>query len=493
MNTSIWHSYLTIARAALADARETQASRVPCDAPQFLPAALEIMQSPPNPLGRGVLLALCGMVLIGLIWSLIGSLDVVVVSPGKVLPHSGVQVVSWGGAGGGEGTTAVVRAVHVSDGDHVRQGQVLIELDPTLSGADAAQAQRGLTSAEVEQARSRALVGYLATGHVNIDLPSDLPATEQATQVAWIRSSIAEYEAKASGLRQARAERAADQGAAQTERLKLQETLVLLDKELAARSDLAAKGFQSKIGLYQLQQVRIERARTIQQQEIAAGKARAAMAGMDDQLRQLRQELTKGSLVDLAKASDDASVRREEITKANRRNALLQIRAPAAGTVEQLQARTLGGSVQSAQPLLTIVPQAGRLVVETEVENRDVGFIRVGQAVSVKVQAFPFTEFGVLHGSITSISSDAVTSQAGGGAHSEGVRAPVFVARIALDRAAMMVGDCDHAGTPSSRCKAVPLTPGMALQAEIKTGRRRIIDYMLSPLSKSIQEAGRER
>ncbi len=482
-----------IAKAALAEDRASAASRARYDVPAFLPAALEIMETPPNPLGRALLRCLSAMVVVVVLWSIIGQVDVVVVAAGKTLPHARVQTISWGGSGSGaEGTTGVVRRLYVTDGDHVSRGQLLIELDPTINDADAAQAQRGLASAEIEQARSRALVEYLNTGHLGIAMPPTVPAGDAATQAQLIRSAVSEYEAKAGGLRQARAERAADMATAQTEQQKLRETLVLLDRELAARTELAAKGYQSKLLLLQLQQVRIERARNIDEQVSAAAKARAAMAGIDQQLRQLRQELTKGSLTELAKASDDASLRREELTKADRRNALLQIRAPVSGSVEQLQVHTIGGTVQAAQPILTIVPDNSLLAVEAQVENRDIGFVHVGQPVAVKVEAFPFTEYGLLHGKVMSISNDAVAVPDAGG-NTAGSRAPVFIARIRLDRTVMMVGDCDRAKSPSSSCKPVPLSPGMSLQVEIKTGQRRIINYLLSPLSKAGSEAGRER
>ena len=256
-----------LTRAAWAQDREQAPTRKSYDDNAFLPAALEIMETPPNPLGRMLLLTLCSMVLVGLLWSIFGRLDVVVVSPGKTLPREGVQIVSWGGSGGGiDGTTGVIRALHVADGDRVEKGQLLVELDPTISGADTAQARRGFSGAENDQARSRALISYLTTGRAEITLPPNLSPADANTQKQLIRSAIEEYEAKVEALRASRAERAADVAAAETERLKLQSTLVLLDKELAMRTDLAARGYQSQVLVYQLEQLRIERARTIELQ-----------------------------------------------------------------------------------------------------------------------------------------------------------------------------------------------------------------------------------
>lgn len=484
-----------VLRAAWALEREDASKRRSYDERSFLPAALEIIETPANPLARTLLRLLCAMVVVALLWTIFGRLDVVVAAPGKTLPRQGVQVISWGGPGSGvEGTTGIIRSLHVSDGDRVRKGQLLIELDPTISGADSAQAQRGYSSAEADQARSQALIEYMRTGHVSMSLPKGLSQQDARTQQQLIQSAIAEYEAKAGALRSARAERVADVEAADIERRKLEGTLVLLDKELKMRTALAARGYQSKVQVYQLQQLRIERVRNIELQVTAAQKARASIAELDSQLSELKQEMTKGSLADLSKAADEVTVRRSELIKAQRSNALLQIRAPVEGTVEQLQVRTIGGVVQAAQPLLTIVPLGSQLLVEAHILNRDIGFVHVGQRAVVKFDAFPFTEYGVVPGRIVSIGNDAVTLPES--KTTDGTVSPqslVYVARIALDRAWINVGDCASNKSAARNCKTVPLTPGLSLQAEIKTGQRRIIQYLLSPLMKAGAEASRER
>ncbi len=491
--TRWWH----IVQVAWEEDRASAPTRHQYDEPAFLPAALEIIETPPNPLGRTLLLALCAMVVAALAWSILGHVDVVVVAPGKTLPREHVQIVSWSGPGSGlEGATGVVRALHVADGDRVRKGQLLIELDPTISGADTAQAQRGLLSAEADAARSRALVNYLDHGVIDVQVPPGLSSDEAGRLQALVRSTIEEYEARIAGLRQARAEHVADLASAETERTKLGEMLVPLDKELAMRTELAAKGYQSKVALYQLEQVRIERVKNMELQVSAAAKARAAIAGIDAQLREARQVFARGGLTDLAKAGDDSSVRRDEIVKAAHRTALLQIRAPVDGTVEQLQVHTVGGTVEPAQPLLTIVPLDDALVAEAQVENRDIGFVRVGQPVAIKVEAFPFTEYGVLQGTVTSVGRDGVAMPNAGdptGVAAAPAKSLGFVVRIRLRKSFVMVGDCDRARTASPYCRPTALSPGMALAAEIRTGRRRIIDYALSPLMKASTEAGRER
>ena len=166
-------------------------------------------------------------------------------------------------------------------------------------------------------------------------------------------------------------------------------------------------------------------------------------------------------------------LRTEELTIARERNSRTVLAAPAAGVVQQLQVHTIGAVVRAADPLLVIVPGGTTLVVDVNVLNRDAGFVREGQAVRVKLEAFPFTRYGVIDGRLSFMSHDAVQDEDLG---------LVFPARVELSRFAINVGR-----------RELPLSAGMAATAEIRTGRRRIIEFLLSPLARRVEEAGRER
>ncbi|MEJ2687205.1 MAG: HlyD family type I secretion periplasmic adaptor subunit, partial [Gammaproteobacteria bacterium] len=163
----------------------------------------------------------------------------------------------------------------------------------------------------------------------------------------------------------------------------------------------------------------------------------------------------------------------KEVLKARRRTHLQRLRAPVAGVVQQLAVHTVGGVVSSAQPLMEIVPADGELEVEAQLANRDVGFVHAGQTAQLKVEAFPFTRYGVLPAEVTNISSDALQ---------DGNGRLVFGARARLTRPFMRVEG-----------RRVRLMPGMAVTLEVNTGRRRLIEYLLSPLLRHAQEAARER
>jgi len=253
----------------------------------------------------------------------------------------------------------------------------------------------------------------------------------------------------------------------------LRRTLPLIDQQLAARRALAANGHFSRLRLLEYEQLRIEHAQNIAVQQSAADQARAAIGNIEAQIASLREHFAAEAATELSGAETDSGVRRAELNKSERRRQLQQLRAPVDGTVQQLVVHTVGGVVQPAQALMVIVPAASEVEVEARVLNRDIGFVREGQAVRVKLEAFPFTDYGWIEGIVESISRDAIEDEQLG---------LVYSARIRLERNHIMLG-----------MRRQRIGPGMAVQAEIRTGRRRIIQYLLSPISRTIDEAGRER
>lgn len=197
------------------------------------------------------------------------------------------------------------------------------------------------------------------------------------------------------------------------------------------------------------------------------------MSGAGSTVLQSRAEARAKVLGDLAKAQSKASLRAEELVKSQQRGRLQRLVSPVDGTVAQLAVHTIGGVVEPAKPIMVIVPKGGNLVAEVKLLNRDAGFVRAGQNVAVKLEAFPFTRFGTVPGHVETISSDAVEDERLG---------LVYAARIRLDRASIDRGD-----------RVVPLTPGMAVTADIRTGGRSIMSYLISPIDEARQEAGRER
>jgi hemolysin D len=196
----------------------------------------------------------------------------------------------------------------------------------------------------------------------------------------------------------------------------------------------------------------------------------------------------------LSKAEQKAASLAQDVVKAEQRTKLQRLTAPVDGVVQQLAVHTVGGVVTPAQTLAVVVPTEAPLEIEAMLSNRDIGFVHAGQRAEIKVDTFNFTRYGLLHGEVLSVSSDAITRDtqqntsndrtAGAATNSSEPKGQEleYAARVSLDRTDMQVDE-----------KRVKLGPGMAVTVEVKTGSRRIISYLLSPLARYGKEALRER
>lgn len=455
-----------VARAALADDRERVKARVDATQPQFLPAALEIVETPVSPTARITAWFLLGGLVLTLLWATFGKVDVVASAPGKLIPADNVKLVQPAEAG-------IVRAILVKDGQQVKKGQVLIELDPTVSGAENAQAASALTTARLDAARAKAILSALDGKGLAFRAPEGTPIDVAQTQRQLAASELDGLLAGTSGkVADVAAARAASEEAL-TQAAKLDETLPLIDQQLEAQEALLAKGYAAKLKVIELRRQRMATARDRDAALQTAKRMGAVLSGAGSTSAQARAEARAKVLGDLAKAQAEISLREEELVKSRQRTSLQRLTAPVDGTVAQLAVHTIGGVVEAAKPIMVIVPEGGNLVAEVKLLNKDAGFVRTGQPVAVKLEAFPFTRYGTVPGRVESIGSDAVPDEQLG---------LVYTARIALDRATI-----DRSGI------STPLTPGLSATADIRTGQRSIISYLISPIDEAAQKAGRER
>ena len=456
----------TAVRDALDNERVRSRAVLRTEETDFLPAALEVVERPVSPTARVTTWLLLGLLAAALLWLVLGRVDVVASAPGKLVPADDVKLIQPGAAG-------IVHAILVRDGQTVRAGQPLVELDPTVSDADAAQARKALETAELDAARLRAILSALDGRGLRFTPPAGTSSEVADTQVALARAQHAEIQAgsqiRAADTRAARASRAE----AQIQADKLDETLPLLDDQIAANEKLLEKGYVSKLRVIEMRRQRIAAARDRDAALATARKAEAQIAAAGGNFSQSAAEARVRILADLARAESEARLRKEELTKAAKRSSLQRLVSPVDGTVTQLAVHTVGGVVEAAKPIMVIVPARGKLIAEVTIANKDVGFIAAGQPVALKVEAFPFTRYGAVPGKLEHISSDAVQDEK---------RGLIYTARVTLDRATIVRDG-----------RAIPLTPGMAVTADIRTGQRSLASYLLSPLDEIRTTAARER
>ena len=241
-------------------------------------------------------------------------------------------------------------------------------------------------------------------------------------------------------------------------------------------------------------QLLVEQQEELNVQKSHLHETEAAIAAIRETRGQAAAEYRHTLSDELAKAEQKASGLAKDLIKAEQRTRLQQLTAPVDGVVQQLAIHTIGGVVTPAQALMIIVPADSRMEIEAMVTNRDIGFVQAGQEAAIKVDTFNFTRFGLLQGRVLSVSTDAITRDkpqdrpnakpqgAEQGSSEPKGQELIFAARVSLDRTSMQIED-----------KVVNLSPGMAVTVEIKTGSRRIIDYLLSPIARYRHDVLRER
>jgi hemolysin D len=437
-------------------------------------------------MGRAIAATIILFFVVALAWATFGWVDIIATAPGKIVPTGRSKVVQ-------PFETGVVRAIHVQDGQAVKAGDVLIELDPTSNAADEKRLAHDLLQDRLDVARLQAL---LVGDPARFAPPEAASADIIATARHQMEAQAAEQEAKLAALDRQSAQKAAEQREAEASIAKIQATLPLLRSQRDIREHLLQNEYGSRLLYLQAEQQVVEQEHELVVQRHKRDEIGEARAALGRQRAQAEAEYRKGLLADLAKAESQASEHREEVVKATQRRQLQTLTAPVDGTVQQLAVHTLGGVVTPAQALLVVVPAESHLEIEAMVPNRDIGFVREGESAEVKVDTFNFTRYGLLHGEVLSVSQDAITrdrpqDKSGAAAQATGDsdtssepkgQELVYAARVSLDRMQMQIED-----------RMVDLAPGMAVTVEIKTGSRRVIDYLLSPLLRYKQASLRER
>jgi len=453
----------------------------------FLPAALEIVETPPSPFGRLIGLTVIAAFCLALGWATFGEVDIVASATGRIVPDGGTKVVQ-------PFETGVVRAIRVQDGQRVKAGEVLIELDPTMTQADLGHLRGDLIAAQLDVARLRAALADSDDPTVDFDPPAEASAGQVATQRRYLIDQIREEHAKLAALDRQRVQKEAERGTIAKTIEKLNATLPLLQQRVDIRKTLFDHETGSKWNYLEILQALTDGEKELEVQKSRYQESEAALAAIVETRKQVAAEYRRTWSAELVEAERKARGLADDVVKAAERTRLQALTAPVAGTVQQLAVRTVGGVVTPAQSLMVIVPADSRLEIEAIVPNRDIGFIHAGQPAEIKVDTFNFTKYGLLHGEVIEVSRDAITRdkpqdrsrERSLGAASDTSEPQgqelTYAARISLDHISMQVED-----------RLVELAPGMAVTVEIKTGTRRIIDYLLSPLMRFRHESLRER
>ena len=412
---------------------------------EFLPSALALQDRPDSVGLRRTARLLMLMVLLILLWSVLGKVDIVVGASGRVIPSARTKTIA-------SVDVASVRALHVVEGQRVRAGDWLVELDSSGSDAEFQKAADRVVSAQLEMARARALiamvqspVGGRQSGSVPMDKVALATAAQQEAAESHLRRQVQDFQARLARLDDAVARYVA--------------ALPLVRQRAADLAALLATQDVSAHAWLEKEQLRIE----LEGQLADAENQRHVLLAQT--VREAHDALHESQRVLAASLQDQQ--------RAGERSRLLRLTSPVDGTVQQLTVHTVGGVVPAAQPLMQVVPLDSPVEVEAQLENRDVGFVQEGQTVVVKVDAFDYTKYGTVEGTVRHVSHDAIQDER---------RGLLYPVRITLASDHLVVDGVQ-----------MPVTAGMAVNLNIKTGTRRVIEFVLSPLIRHQKEALRER
>lgn len=434
---------------------------------QFLPAALSLQDTPVSPAPRIAMWMLIGFALLTVLWASFGHIDVVSTAQGKVVPNDRTKTIQ-------PFETATVKAIHVTDGQAVKAGDVLIELDATTAQADQDRVQSDLSVARLQVARGQAMLVALDTGRVlKLNRPSAVMDAKFLEAQQLLSGQMAEFTAKQSRVEAETAKREAELRSTQALVRKLEQTVPIAKQRAQDFKNLVDQEFVSKHGYLEKEQALIEQEADLANLRSRLKEIEAALKEVRGQGAELMAETRRVSLDRITDGQQKASALEQDLLKANSRSQLMQLISPVDGTVQQLLVHTKGGVVTPAQPVMVIVPHDNALEVEAFLENKDIGFVKPNQDAEVKIETFQYTKYGTIHATVNSVSHDAINDKE---------RGLIYSTRVKMDKASINVD-----GTP------VNLRPGMAVSVEIRTGKRRVIEYFLSPFIAHTRESLRER
>lgn len=425
------------------------------DKHQFTPLLVEIEDRPTSPLGRSLLYAILAFMTIGLLWLFLAKIDVVVSARGKVVPDGEIKTLQ-------PVETGVIGSILVKEGQSVKKGEILMEIDPSITQSDLSSKQKNLSLLELEIDRLNALVN----DRPFIPRPDCNETSAIATQQMIYTSTRMAYDQQRQVLQEQIRQNDEQTLTAKADKSRLKQLLASA-KEREARLkevlDIIAKREYEDA-----QNQRVEYQEQFTMKEHVIAQSQGKLNELTQQLRLITQEYRNKLLAELTQKSKEATSLRTEVETTLFRNTKQQIIAPVDGTIGKLLVHTVGGVVTPAEKLLTLIPKGVPLIIKATVQNQDIGFVTKEMEAAVKIDTFDFQKYGLIHGTVKHIADDAIEDEKLG---------PVY--EIAI--------------TPSDTTlkgegKTLSIHPGMSVTAELKVGKRRVIEFFIYPMIKYLDE-----
>ncbi|RYC32648.1 HlyD family type I secretion periplasmic adaptor subunit [Lichenibacterium minor] len=461
---------------------------------EFLPAALEILETPLSPVRSGMIVTICAFVLVALVWSWFGRVDIIATAQGKIQPVGRTKTVQ-------PLETGKVAAIAAENGARVRAGDVLVRLDPGQAQADEATLQADVGSEKAEVLRrttalmlaAKRALGPVPQIRFDADTSPAIAVREQrvlAQDVAQLASAVASLDGQ---VKEKTAERDRLKGTIDAQQL----LVATLKERVDMRQTLEASKSESRAKVIDALELMQTQQATLASERGQVGEIEASLGRLARDIEKSYASFSAENAQKLADAERLMDENVEKLGKARLKTADMTLRSPIDGTVSGSTVTSVGQVLTVGEQVMQIVPVDSKLEVECYLPNSDIGFVRRDQQAVVKVDSFPFTDYGTIDGQVTRVAHDAIPQpdadqreQNPAAAAKEGgmfggaqrFQNLVFPVTLTMDRTSMNSEGAD-----------VPLVPGMAVTVEIKTGTRRILSYLFSPILQVTTTAFRER
>ena len=432
---------------------------------EFLPAILEVTETPPSPTGRLVMWSILAIIVIGLAWSILGHINEVAVASGKVIPTGQAKTIQVKNKG-------IVKEIRVKEGQSVKEGEVLVLLDPTASGADYDTLKKRAAYYKLDIQR---LEAELSGSPFTPEDDPDLEKHDLAAELALYQSRTSDHRTQRAAAQEVISQKQAALESARAVYERYADGLVIARQKESRLEELVEQNAIAEFQLLDQRNQRNEYEKNTQASLDSITSTQAEIAEAQQKLANVDAAYNKDIMTAMVEAKKEYYEVLERIKKAEEDARMTVVTAPCDGRVYDLNVHTVGGIVTDAQPLMMVVPDDVALEFEVYADNKDIGFIKEGQTAEVKVETYNFQKFGFVEAVVDEISADSVSDN----------RDPETYRkfRLLLKPTKLNINIFGE---------QAELAPGMAVSAEIKIREKRIIDYFMDPFRRYTHEALRE-
>ncbi len=431
---------------------------------EFLPAVLEVTEMPPSHAARLLTYIIMIMFTVLILWSILGKIDIIATSQGKLIPASNIKTIQTL-------TDSEIEEIYVQEGQYVKEGDDLIKFNQTEVQANINRIKNEMKALEIAIARLKALLTDNPQDNFSYDTDIDEYLIKMHSDL--LKSQITEKAAKIEVLQGQISKAEKEKDTIQADINRIAKLLPSVKERIEKKKILADQKLMARLTFLEQEEelTNLSEQRNVQMKKMA--ETEENIEYLKKEMRQYLAEFDKNLMQELTENREKLASYQQELVKYDEALKRTIVKAPLSGYVQQLVYHTKGGVVETAKPIMNIVPEDYKLEADVMILNKDIGFVKPEQEVEIKIDSFPFTKYGTIKGIVRNISGDAIQDEKLG---------LVYASRLTLlDNKIKADG------------QIVQLKPGMGVTAEIKTGKRRVIEYLLSPVMKYLNESMRER